>query len=235
MSITPITQELSNYTTTPIRGQSEPDLFSGLMDTRITEQDTNVTETNTLVGQMNVLAGEVNTLASQAQTNADSAAASASAAAASANNNGAWSNLTGAFPIGEAVNHNGEVWISNVAIADVTLSEPSDSNSDWTKASSIGGSWEAVQTSSFTLESSKKYAIDASGGAVDAALPSSINAGDAFTVHNNSNSTNTARVTNASYTVRGSAATLSAGDNIVLDAGDTVNLVAITASILEVV
>ena len=74
---------------------------------------------------------ELTALAASAEASATAAAESESIAAAVANNHGEWDNLTGAFPAGDAVLHDDKVWISNDAIADITLSEPSGANSDW--------------------------------------------------------------------------------------------------------
>lgn len=65
-----------------------------------------------------------------AQGHASDAQNSAAMAAAAANNHGDWSLLSGAFPAGEAVIHDGAVWISLDAIADVATSEPGVSG-DW--------------------------------------------------------------------------------------------------------
>jgi len=104
--------------------------------------DNFVPEVNEVGEQMNTVASEVNdnaAAAAQSVTDAETqvtlAEAAAAQSAASANNHGAWSNLTGAFPIGESVTHDGGVWISNIAISDVTASEPDSENSDWTDIS----------------------------------------------------------------------------------------------------
>lgn len=111
------------------------------LETPVVGQERSVFNTNnanilayvkTFGTDLNTRITEINTATSDLNTAVTSASNSASIAVASANNNGAWSALTGAFPIGEAVNHNGSTWISNVAIADVTLSEPTAINTDWT-------------------------------------------------------------------------------------------------------
>jgi len=65
--------------------------------------------------------------------NIDDASDSADIAIASANNKGLWSALTGSLNIPASVNHNNSFWVLNVNLADVTLSEPTDVNTDWTK------------------------------------------------------------------------------------------------------
>ena len=247
MTISTIDQTLSTFPTAPSRDQDQTTFVTNA-ENHILALGTHVTEVNTQIGQINTTVEEINTdileiddKVTQAETaeanasvSATSAANSASLAALTANNLGAWSALTGSFDLGNSVNHNDSVWIANVDIADVTLSEPSSSNTDWTPTSA-SDNWEAVQSTNFTLESGKKYFIDGSSGTVDAALPGTIEQGDEFKIHNNSNSTNTVKVTNASFTIRGANGTASAGDNIILSAGQTLTLAAVTTSILEIV
>ena len=117
--------------------------------------------------------------------------------------------------------------------------EPSTSTSQWELTvppppELKNSDWESVQTSSFTLVKGNKYPIDASAGAVDATLPGTLEVGDPFVVRNNSNSTNTVRVVNAGYTIRGRESTATASDNIVIEAGTTRALIAVTATVLEI-
>ena len=42
-----------------------------------------------------------------------------------------WSGLTGALAAGYSVYHNNDYWVSLIPIADITLSEPSGTNTDW--------------------------------------------------------------------------------------------------------
>jgi hypothetical protein len=117
--------------------------------------------------------------------------------------------------------------------------EPSTSTSQWELTvppppELKNSDWEAVQTSSFTLVKGNKYPIDASAGAVDATLPGTLEVGDPFVVRNNSNSTNTVRVVNAGYTIRGRESTATASDNIVIEAGTTRALIAVTTTVLEI-
>jgi len=84
--------------------------------------------------EANDVRDEVNTLRNATALDASDAADSANTAASLANNKGAWSALTGALNIPASVNHNNYVWIVNTNLADVTASEPSDVNTDWTKA-----------------------------------------------------------------------------------------------------
>ena len=47
---------------------------------------------------------------------------------------GLWSDLTGAINTPASVKHNGVFWLLLNNLADVTVSEPSTTNTDWTKA-----------------------------------------------------------------------------------------------------
>jgi hypothetical protein len=92
----------------------------------------------TWAGEANDLATEANTNASNASTSASNAASSASdaqdyknAAQAFANYEGDWSGLTGALTVPASVHHDSKFWILNTDLADVTASEPSSTNSDW--------------------------------------------------------------------------------------------------------
>ena len=120
--------------------------------------------------------------------------------------------------------------------------EPSTSTSQWeltvppppAPPELKNSDWEAVQTSDFNLVKGNKYPIDASAGAVDATLPGTLEVGDPFVVRNNSNSTNTVRVVNAGHTIRGRESTATASDNIVIEAGTTRALIAVTTTVLEI-
>lgn len=61
----------------------------------------------------------------------DESAAFADISAAYANFKGIWADLTGALTVPSSVFHDGTYWQLMVDIADVTLSEPTDVNTDW--------------------------------------------------------------------------------------------------------
>lgn len=77
----------------------------------------------------------VNVESQAAQSSAASAKASEEMALSAGNYAGVWSDLTGSLAAGMSVAHLGQYWGSLVAIADITLSEPSIS-ADW---QAIGG------------------------------------------------------------------------------------------------
>jgi len=80
--------------------------------------------TNTVPPEMNTFATEAN------QTKTDINNAEAAALAAS-NFKKAWSELAGALSMPASVFHDSKFWMLMADLADVTLSEPSASNSDW--------------------------------------------------------------------------------------------------------
>lgn len=106
-----------------------------------------------------------------------------------------------------------------------------DDGTNWTVA--INEQW-VNKSSAFTVFAGIKYQIDGSISSVDAPLKTSYSIGDEIVVGNESISTNTVRLTNSALTIKGAGDTLSPGDNLVLEPGDTVTLVAKTSTILEV-
>ena len=116
-----------------------PTFYAGQTDyiEKLNELDTGVTGSAAAAAASAAAAlVSENNSASSATAAANSAAAaldSENAAAAAANNKGEWSALTGALNVPASVNHNDKIWILNTNLADVTLSEPSDTNTDWTE------------------------------------------------------------------------------------------------------
>lgn len=92
-----------------------------------------------------------------------------------------------------------------------------------------------LETASFTLVADDKKSIEATSGAVDATLPGTIVVGDVFIVHNASTSTQTVQIDPATHSIKGALGTVSSSDTLVLAIGETVYLVAVTTSVLEVV
>jgi hypothetical protein len=89
--------------------------------------------------QANVVAGEVNSRAGDAEAAAVAAALSETAAASAvsvANYKGAWVSLTGALNIPASVSHNGQIWLLESNLANVTTSEPG-----------VGVEWAALDVS----------------------------------------------------------------------------------------
>lgn len=141
MEVTDITEEIPELTeysgTVPNKATAADDdefasqvepYLKWINDTFVAAWETVRASINTLIGQINTIAGQVQTLATETSDNAD-------IAKAVANNKGAWSGLSGAYgitPYSFTVSHSNRVWLANVAFADITASEPSAGNSDWT-------------------------------------------------------------------------------------------------------
>jgi len=143
---------------------------------------------------------------------------------------GVWNtNIT--YAIGEVVQTtDGNLWKALTATAG---NDPStDDGSNWSEA--ITNPW-INKSSGFNVLAGKRYQIDGSGGAVDAALDTSYTVGDVITVHNESISTNLVRLTNTALTIRGAGVTVTSADNLVISAGDTAVIVMKTTTIGEVV
>ncbi len=143
---------------------------------------------------------------------------------------GVWNtNIT--YNIGEIVQTtNGNLW---KALTATSGNDPSaDDGTNW--AISIDAQW-VNKSAAFTVFAGKQYQIDGSGGAVDAALKIAYVVGDVITVHNESISTSLVRLTNTALTIKDNNGTVTSADNLVLEAGNSVQLVAKTTTILEVV
>jgi len=217
--------------TAPSRA-SDPATFSDDADTWVAALATFTTEANAL--QTDVNAKQVLAAASAVATDAsaDDAAVSAAAAATSANFKGLWSSLTGVLNKPATVLHDGAYYALLNNLADVTASTPSPSNSDW--AFSSGTRWRTPYTASATLSANSQNTVSATSAAADMTLPSmAIN--DFVVIHNSKTSTQTVRIMNSTYTIRGRKGTASAGDNLVMGTGDTIHLVCVAANTLEAV
>jgi hypothetical protein len=127
MAIRKITTEVPSFTVAP---EINTTTFPEDIDQYNLELPDVIAAQQSLSEEQNNMATDMDTVAAEVEANA-------LIASGSANNHGAWSSLTGSFPIGEAVNHNNSIWVSNIAIADITASEPTTSNTDWTQTSGV--------------------------------------------------------------------------------------------------
>jgi hypothetical protein len=226
-----ITEVIPNFSAPEPNRLQSPEDFADSADLMVSEFNAVITSQNTLAGQINSESTTMNGYATAASASATSAANSATGAANSANFKGAWSTLTGAINKPAQVLHNGAYWQLLNNLADVTASQPSPTNTDWAFAS--GTRW-AKYTASATLAANSQNTIVATSGAADMALPT-MAVNDFIVLHNAKNSTQVVRLMNSTYTIRGRRGTASAGDNLIMGAGDTIHVVCVATNELGAV
>ena len=95
-------------------------------------------------------------------------------------------------------------------------------------------SWEAPETADFTGANNEARQIDASANTVDVTLPVLV-AGDSFTYHNLITSTFKVQILNPIETIKGTEGTIAAATNLEIEPGQTVQMIAVSATILSVV
>ena len=163
---------------------------------------------------------------------------------------GLWNtNIT--YPIGAVVKTTaGNLW---KALTAASGNDPeTDSGTNWIPAiegsklpaiiagnSSINAlealnSWDAPKTANFTGAKNECRQIDASSNTVDIALPT-LAAGDSFVYHNMITSTNKVQILNPTQTIKGSGGDIAAGTNLEIEAGQSVQLVAVSSTVLSIV
>jgi hypothetical protein len=157
---------------------------------------------------------------------------SAASAAAVANFKGLWSGLTGAQLKGISVLHSGAYWVLLNDLANVALSEPSPSNTDW--AFSSGTRWRTPYTATGTLAANSFNTVIATGAPADMTIPA-ISVNDFIVLHNSPISTQTVKLINSSYTIRSKYFTANAGDNCILAADEIFYAKCVATNVLEVV
>lgn len=212
--------------------QSTEDFTSAAITWTDYQAVTLIPNINTTVGAINTTAGEINDDKIAAAASASSAAASASSAASSAAFKGDWNKLTGSLPLPASVRHSGAFWQLLSPLADVAASEPTPSNADWAFVSGVR--WTDLISTDAAVPANSQNNVQAIGGDVDITLPT-FTVNDFLVVHCTANSDSLCRVLNPNYTIRGSAGSISVGDNLTLKAGDTAHLVYVSANILEIV
>jgi hypothetical protein len=143
------------------------------------------------------------------------------------------------YSIGDvAQTTDGNLWKALTATA---ANDPStDDGTNWlpaiddTKIPSIIKLTWINKSADFTAVVGESYQIDSSGGAVSVTLPTYA-VGESSTFHSESISTNTVLLLNPAYTINGPSGSFSAGTDIELVAGNSVQMVAKSTSILEIV
>lgn len=160
-----------------------------------------------------------------------------------------WSNITVwnvnvLYAVGNiAQTSNGNLW---EALTATSGNDPeTDDGTNWTPA--IDGakvpeiialealnSWDIPETADFTGVASEARQVDGSINTVDITLPALV-IGDSFIYHNLITSTFKVQVLNPSYTIKGNGGEVLAGTDVELEPGNSVQLVAKTATILSIV
>jgi hypothetical protein len=152
---------------------------------------------------------------------------------------GVW-NTAKTYATGDVVQTtDGSVWKSLID-SNLSNNPSSDDGTKWLPAIDSGKIPQIIaltwinKTADFTVVSGESYQIDGSANTVDATLPTLV-IGDSFTFHAVIGSTFKIQILNPSYTINGPSGVIAAATDLELVAGDSVQLVAKTTSILEIV
>jgi hypothetical protein len=99
-----------------------------------------------------------------------------------------------------------------------------------------GTSWEIV-TGADTIEAGEGFLVEDGGATFDITIAATIAAKEEFVIHNNSTSTGTVTIEpNTGHTIKGPGGSVVGGtDTILIEPGETIRLVAISTSVLEIV
>jgi len=151
---------------------------------------------------------------------------------------GVWNtNIT--YAIGDVIQtSDGNLWKAMTATSGNNPS--SDDGTNWlpaidgTKIPEIIALTWIIKSINFTAISGESYQIDASANTVDITMPV-LSANDNFTFHNQTSSTFKVQILNASNTINGPIGVISAGTDIELEPGNSVQLIAKSSTILEIV
>ena len=151
----------------PLPNPADPSTFSD-------RASATLSAINPMMAQMNEQNIENNAINAAVNLLADEAELSATAAMSSANYKGPWltlaSSLVGypAFPAFSSVFHNGVFWFSNVAMADVSVNEPSSTSTFWTSIQQQNtGSRNLIYNGKFEVSQSGTSFPNAAGHVMD--------------------------------------------------------------------
>lgn len=230
MPVTPYPPINTDVSDPPNRGQEQA-VFSPKMDAFLAAFQPLKVEQNALGDWMNSAADQVETWANGAETAATASEASRQAADAASNYKGEWSALTGALNKPATVSNNGAFWALVNNLANVALSEPEPGNADWVFVS--GTRWVTPYTASATLAANSLCSATVTAATAQFTLGTFV-ANDFFVLAVSPATTQTIRVLNPSYTIRGKRRTVNAGDDITMRPGSILHLRAVSSSVLEV-
>lgn len=112
--------------------RAAPSTFSDRADAFVAWLETAVPDFNSVRTEVNGFKTDAETAASNALASQAAAEAASNTSVAAANFKGSWGDLTGALAVPATVSHNGDVWILENDLADVTADEPGvTSPSEW--------------------------------------------------------------------------------------------------------
>lgn len=156
---------------------------------------------------------------------------------------GIW-NTNVSYSIGDVVQTtNGNLWKAQTATSG---NDPTpDGGTNWLPATDGAkipevialealNSWDIPEIANFTGVASESRQIDASANTIDVALPVLV-IGDSFIYHNLITSTFKVQILNPTETIKGKGGDIAAGTNMELEAGQSVQLVAKSTTVLSIV
>lgn len=167
--------------------------------------------------------------AAESEDSAEESAIYAANSAGSANYIGLWSSLSGSLSKPASVLHNNTFWRLNVDLANVSASQPSPTNSDWSAMTAYN--WSVINSSGNSAINSYEL-CKALGADITRTLPS-LGAGDFLAINSSPQSTGLVLLNIPNnVTIYGSAGSLDgAVDNLKLSKGETVHLAAESTTI----
>ena len=101
-------------------------------------------------------------------------------------------------------------------------------------AGGAGKLW-LLQNNNFTIVVGSKYLVDGSVNLVNCQMPATLSVGDEIIIHNESISTFKVQLVNPNFTIKGPSGTIAAGTDMELAAGNSVQMVAKTTTVLSIV
>jgi hypothetical protein len=214
--------------TVPRRTQSPTD-FANNADDWLSYQSPLAVKYNDLAEYIDALAVVVDTDATEAQQSAVSSQQSAAISNTSANFKGLWGDLTGAANIPYSVLHEGVYWQLLNNLASVQSSEPVVSNSDWSRISSTP--WDIITAAGTSFVNSYELVLTATD--ITRTLPT-FSAGQFLVINNSPQSDGNVTIPATGITIYAKSGVLNSGDNLILRAGETVNIAADSATIARI-
>jgi hypothetical protein len=142
-----------------------------------------------------------------------------------------WRGLTSPNTGNNPITNNGTNWVP--AVNGAKIAEVITLQADVDALEALN-SWDNPETADFNAVKNESRQVDASANTVDISLPVLV-AGDSFIFHNMISSTFKVQVLNPTQTIKGSAGDISATTNMEIEAGQSVQLVAVSATVLSIV